>query len=100
MLIRISLNANEKMLVDNSDADNVILMLILMLLNLNTGYADVNTDLCIRITFLKCYSKLKQYIKSCEHRSFIFLKIKQFNDRKLPQNDRVTQTGVLDLHIL
>ena len=32
----------------------VILMLILMLLNLNTGYADIDADLCIRIMSLCC----------------------------------------------
>ena len=32
----------------------VILMLILMLLNLNSGYADTDADLCIRITSLCC----------------------------------------------
>ena len=30
----------------------VILMLIRMLLNLNTGYADTDADLCIRIMYL------------------------------------------------
>ena len=34
----------------------VILMLILMLLNLNTGYADTDVDLCIRIMSLCCIS--------------------------------------------
>ena len=32
----------------------VILMLILMLPNLNTGYADTDADLCIRIMSLCC----------------------------------------------
>ena len=32
----------------------VILMLILMLLNLNTGYADTDADLCIKIMSLCC----------------------------------------------
>ena len=32
----------------------VILMLILVLLNLNTGYADTDADLCIRIMSLCC----------------------------------------------
>ena len=32
----------------------VILMLILMLLNLNTGYADTDADLCIRVMYLCC----------------------------------------------
>ena len=32
----------------------VILMLILMLLNLNTGYADTDAHLCIRIMSLCC----------------------------------------------
>ena len=32
----------------------VIMMLILMLLNLNTGYADTDADLCIRIMSLCC----------------------------------------------
>ena len=32
----------------------VILMLILMLINLNTGYADTDADLCIRIMPLRC----------------------------------------------
>ena len=32
----------------------VILMLILMLLDLNTGYADTDADLCIRIMSLCC----------------------------------------------
>ena len=32
----------------------VILMLILVLLNLNTGYADTDTGLCIRIMSLCC----------------------------------------------
>ena len=32
----------------------VILMLILMLLNLNTGYADTDADLCIRIMSFCC----------------------------------------------
>ena len=32
----------------------VILMLFLMLLNLITGYADADTDLCIRIMSLYC----------------------------------------------
>ena len=31
-----------------------ILMLILMLINLNTGYADTDADLCIRIMSLCC----------------------------------------------
>ena len=31
-----------------------ILMLILMLLNLNTGYANIDADLCIRIMSLCC----------------------------------------------
>ena len=34
----------------------VILMLILMLVNLNTGYADIDADLCIRIMSLCCIS--------------------------------------------
>ena len=32
----------------------VILMLILMLFNLNTGYADTDADLCIKIMSLCC----------------------------------------------
>ena len=36
----------------------VFLMLILMLLNLNTGYADTDADLCIRIMSLCCTSIL------------------------------------------
>ena len=32
----------------------VILMLIMMLINLNTGYADTDADLCIRIMSLCC----------------------------------------------
>ena len=36
----------------------VILMLILMLHNLNTGYADTDADLCIRIMSLCCEVKL------------------------------------------
>ena len=36
----------------------VILMLILMLDNLNTGYADTDADLCIRIMSLCCSSKV------------------------------------------
>ena len=41
----------------------VILMLILMLLNLNTGYADTDADLCIRIMSLCCtYTFMLQVI--------------------------------------
>ena len=36
----------------------VILMLILMLLNLNTGYADTDADLCIRIISLCSSTKI------------------------------------------
>ena len=32
----------------------IIVMLILMLLDLNSGYADADTDLCIRIMSLYC----------------------------------------------
>ena len=48
----------------------VILMLILMLLNLNTGYADTDADLCIRIMSLCCNTK----------------NINFFNQHKLPYN--------------
>ena len=34
----------------------IILLLILVLLNLNTGYADIDADLCIRIMSLCCAS--------------------------------------------
>ena len=44
------MNANEEMLAGYAD----ILMLILMLLNLNTGYDDTDADLCIRIMSLCC----------------------------------------------
>ena len=48
------MNANEEMLAGYADPDAVILILILMLLNLNTGYADTDADLCIRIMSLCC----------------------------------------------
>ena len=53
----------------------VILMLILMLLNLNTGYADANTNLCIRI--MSAYCTLLVYVfdkfyKHLSHRCLIF----------------------------
>ena len=38
----------------------VILMLILMLLNLNTGYADTDADLCIKIMSLWYTSRIVQ----------------------------------------
>ena len=38
----------------------IFLMLILMLLNLNTGYADAYTDLCIKIMFLCCKHRTGQ----------------------------------------
>ena len=47
------MNANEEMLA-MLILMLVILMLILMLLNLNTGYAETNADLCIRIMSLYC----------------------------------------------
>ena len=47
------MNANEEMLI----LMLVILMLILMLLKLNTGYADTDAGLCIRIMSL-CYNIL------------------------------------------
>ena len=40
----------------------VILMLILMILNLNTGYADTDADLCIRIMSLCCIRFTDNYI--------------------------------------
>ena len=46
------MNSNEKCLL--AIPMLVILMLILMLLNLNTGYADTDADLCIRIMSLCC----------------------------------------------
>ena len=39
----------------------VILMLILMLFNLNTGYADTDADLCIRIMSL-CFITILHYV--------------------------------------
>ena len=34
----------------------ILMLVILMLLNLNTGYADTDADLCIRIMSLCCTS--------------------------------------------
>ena len=52
------MNANENcpcMLMRKCLLPMLILMLvILMLLNLNTGYADTDADLCIRIMSLCC----------------------------------------------
>ena len=50
------MNANEEMLAGYADphASYPILMLILMLFNLNTGYADTDADLFIRIMSLCC----------------------------------------------
>ena len=41
-----------------------ILMLILVLLNLNTGYADTEADLCIRIMSLCCISFVMSFPNS------------------------------------
>ena len=38
----------------------LLAMLILMLLNLNTGYADTDADICIRIMSLCCNMSLFQ----------------------------------------
>ena len=55
-----AMNANEAcdwMLMRKCLLAMLILMLfILMLLNLNTGYADTDADLCIRIMSLCCNS--------------------------------------------
>ena len=51
------MNANVKCLLGMLILMLVILMLILMLLNLNTGYADTDADLCIRIMSLCCKHK-------------------------------------------
>ena len=51
------MNANEEMLA-MLILMLVILMLILMLNNLNTGYADTDADLCIRIMSLCCILSL------------------------------------------
>ena len=58
------MNANEEMLA-MLILMLVILMLILMLLNLNTGYADTDAYLCIRIMSLccKCNLHLPQNVK-------------------------------------
>ena len=49
-----SMNANQEMIAGYADPDVVILMLILMLLILKTGYADTDADLCIKIMSLCC----------------------------------------------
>ena len=49
-----SLNANEEMLAGNADADASYPDVDPRLLNINAGYADADTDLCIRIMFLYC----------------------------------------------
>ena len=60
------MNANEEMLPGNADTDAMLLMLILMLLDLNTGNADTEADVCIKFMSLCCMlTKL------------IFFKIKQ-----------------------
>ena len=51
------MNGNEECLLAMLILMLVILMLILMLLNLNTGYADTDADLCIRIMSLCCMYK-------------------------------------------
>ena len=47
-----SLKANKKMLAGNVDADALYPDAVLMLLNLITGYADTDADLCIKIMSL------------------------------------------------
>ena len=47
-----NMNVNEEILATMLMPMLVILTLILMLLNLNTGYADTDADLCIRIISL------------------------------------------------
>ena len=54
----------------------VILMLILMLLNLNTGYADTDADLCIRIMSLCCTQTFQGLYKKADN--FLFQKNAQF----------------------
>ena len=49
-----SLNANEEMLAGNADPDASYPDADPRLLNLNAGYADADTDLCIRIMSLYC----------------------------------------------
>ena len=54
----------------------VILMLILMLLNLNTGYADTDADLCIRIMSLCCMykcTKVKMSAEKLQHLGLYFV---------------------------
>ena len=46
------MNANEECLLAMPIL--MLVFLILMLLNLNTGYADTDADLCIRIMSLCC----------------------------------------------
>ena len=48
----------------------VVLMLILMLLNLNTGYADTDADLCIRIMSLCCNKNIRVSGESVEKHQF------------------------------
>ena len=47
------MNANEEMLAGNADM-LVILMLILMLFNLNTDYADTDADIKMFLCFFQC----------------------------------------------
>ena len=42
----------------------IVLMLIIMLLNLNTGYADTDADLCIRIMSLCCNEIAKIHLQN------------------------------------
>ena len=48
------MNANEEMLAGYADPDASYPDAVLMLQNLNTGYADTDADLCIRIMSLCC----------------------------------------------
>ena len=48
------MNANEEMLAGNQ----ILILVILRLLNLNTGYADTHADFCVKIMSF-CY---KQYL--------------------------------------
>ena len=49
------MNANDEMLSGNANADASYLDSILMLVNLNAGYADSDADLCIRICAVSGY---------------------------------------------
>ena len=65
--------ANEKCLLAMLILMLVILMLILVLLNLNTGYADTDADLCIRIMSWCCTKTSNQLYLSMLHLTYIGL---------------------------